>query len=149
MDPLSLAASVIAVATVAAQTGKALSKLRGLQRAIPGRLHALNNEVVDIEAVLHQVAVVIREREGLPAREREHGDLEHLLKQAKIRLLELRTIVERLCESCAARKGNALRGLLWHKEHERLQILQSQINSVKCSLNLILGTSHSYVPSIF
>ena len=145
MDPLSLAASVIAVTTVAAQTGIAFSNLRELHNAIPGRLHALNNEVVDVKAVLHQVAVVIQERQGFPAREREHGDLEHLLEQAKTRLFELKTIVERLCESCATRKGNAFRGLLWHREHERLQTLQSQINSVKCSLNVILGTSHSYV----
>ena len=60
MDPLSAAASVIAVATVAAQTCEAFSKLSGLHKAIPGRLHVLKNKVVDIELVLHQVAVVFR-----------------------------------------------------------------------------------------
>ncbi len=100
MDPLSLAASVITVATVATQPWNAFLKLRGLHKAIPGRLHALNNEVVDIELVLHQVAVVIRKREGLHAREREQGDLEHLLVQAQTRLGELRAIVDRLYESC-------------------------------------------------
>lgn len=124
-------------------------KLRRLHKAIPGRLHALNNEVVDIELVLHQVAVVVREREGLPAREREQGDLEHLLVQAKTRLGEQRAIVNRLCESCVKGKFSVFRGYSWQKEHERLQGLQNEINSVKCSLNIILGTSHSYVDLTF
>ena len=149
MDPLSLAASVITVATVATQTGNVFLKLRGLHKAIPGRLHALNNEVVDIELVLHQVAVVVREREGLPAREREQGDLEHLLVQAKTKLGELRAMVNRLCESCVNGKSTVFRGYIWQKEQERLQGLRKEINSVKCSLNIILGTSHSYVDLTF
>ena len=144
MDPLSLAASVITVATVATQPWNAFLKLRGLHKAIPGRLHALHNEVVDIELVLHQVAVVIRKREGLHAREREQGDLEHLLVQAQTRLGELRAIVDRLYESCVKGKSSVFRGYIWQKEHERLQGLQNKINSVKCSLNIILGTSRSY-----
>ena len=67
MDPMSLAASVITVATVAAQTCKVFSKLYALHEAVPRRLHALNNEVVDIKVVLCQVAAVVREYESLPS----------------------------------------------------------------------------------
>ena len=149
MDPLSLTASIIAVATVAAQTCNAFAKLRGLHNAIPGRLHALNNEAVDIELVLYQVAALVREREGLlSAREREQADIKHLLDQAKPKLDELRAIVNRLSDTCISAKASAFRGYRWHKEQERLQGLQNGINSVKCSLNVILGASHSYVSAI-
>ena len=143
MDPLSLTASVIAVATLAAQTCNTFAKLRGLHKAIPGRLHALNNEVVDIELVLYQVAAVVREREVLLPREHEQDDIEHLVEQAKTKLDELRAIVNRLCDTCIDTKLSPFRGYRWHKEQERLQGLQNGINSVKCSLNIILGASHS------
>ena len=145
MDPLSLAASVIAVATLAAQTCNTFAKLRGLHRAIPGRLHALNNEVVDIELVLHQVAALVRERELLPSIHREPANIQHLLDEAKAKLDELRAIVNRLCDTCIDAKTSIFRGYRWHKEQERLQGLQNGINSVKCSLNIFLGASHSYV----
>ena len=144
MDPLSLTASVIAVASLAAKTCTTFAKLRGLHKAIPGRLHALNNEVVDIELVLYQVAAVVREREVLLlSREREQDDIEHLVEQAKTKLDELRAIVNRLCDTCIDTKLSPFRGYRWHKEQERLQGLQNEINSVKCSLNIILGASHS------
>jgi hypothetical protein len=62
MDPLSIIASSIAVATLAASTCEAFSNLRALCKSFPGRLHALNNEVADIEIVLIQVAKVVEER---------------------------------------------------------------------------------------
>lgn len=143
MDPLSLTASVIAVASLAAQTCNTFAKLRGLHKAIPGRLHALNNEAVDLELVLYQVAAVVREREGLLSRNREQADIKHLLEQAKSKLDELRAIVNRLCDTCIDTKVTPFRGYRWHREQERLQGLQNGINSVKCSLNITLGASHS------
>jgi enamine deaminase RidA (YjgF/YER057c/UK114 family) len=66
MDPISVTASVIAVATLAAQIAAALSDLRTLCKQLPGRLHALSNEVSDVEVVLIQVAKVIEERSCSP-----------------------------------------------------------------------------------
>lgn len=143
MDPLSLTASVIAVASLAAKTCTTFAKLRGLHKAIPGRLHALNNEVVDIELVLYQVAALVREREARLSREREQADIEHLVEQAKTKLDQLRAIVNRLCNTCIDTKLSPFRGYRWHKEQETLQDLQNGINSIKCSLNIILGASHS------
>ncbi|KAI0100251.1 hypothetical protein GGR51DRAFT_356970 [Nemania sp. FL0031] len=60
MDPLSVTASVIAVATLAGQTCKYLKELRTLMGALPGRLHTLNNEVADMELVLQSVADLIQ-----------------------------------------------------------------------------------------
>ncbi|MCJ1372457.1 hypothetical protein MMC20_003681 [Loxospora ochrophaea] len=147
MDPLSLAASVIAVATVAAQTCKAFLRLRALHKAIPGRLHALNNEAVDVEIVLYQVATVIRERESLastiPSIDNEQEHIKHLLKQAYSKLNELKAIVNRLCDSCANSKPFDFRGYKWQKEQDRLQALQNDIKSIKCNLNIILDETWS------
>ncbi|KAF3897021.1 hypothetical protein GTR04_0360 [Trichophyton interdigitale] len=49
MDPLSVTASIIAVGTVAGKICSAFTELRSLCRSLPGRLHALNNEVADLE----------------------------------------------------------------------------------------------------
>jgi hypothetical protein len=72
MEPLSAAASVITVATVAAQVG---------------RLHALSNEVTDIEFVLHHVAAVLEEHNCLS--DSDAKSIQSLLGQADSKLHEL------------------------------------------------------------
>lgn len=62
MDPLSIGASVITVAALAAKTGSAFHHLRSACKTLPGRLHALSNEVTNIELVLRQVAAVVEKR---------------------------------------------------------------------------------------
>lgn len=143
MDPLSLTASIIAIATVAGRTCKGFQKLRTLHKAIPGRLHALNNEAVDIEVVLYQLAAVVRERESLSSSLREQEDINHLLERARTKLGELRAIVDRFSKTLINGKGAIFRGHRWQREQERLLVLQEDIKSVKCSLNIILGASSS------
>ena len=140
MDPLSLTASVIAVATVAAQIGSVFAELRKRCRELPGRLHALNNEVADIEVVLYQVAAALNDRSSLPAR--DQTAIPHLLKQAKAKLSELNEIIGRLAAACD-RKKVFLRASTWRKEQPKLQALQEDIKAVKCSLNIMLGASNS------
>ena len=94
MDPLSITASVIGIVAAAASTGRAFEELRRLCKTLPGRLHALSNEVSDIELVLHQVATVVEKRTGDPAVKEQEQSIRHLLDQAGSKLHELRTIVE-------------------------------------------------------
>ena len=54
-DPFSIAVGALAVIGAARKVGKAVSKLRTIERASEEFL-ALQNEVSDLEAVLHQVA---------------------------------------------------------------------------------------------
>ncbi|GCB27699.1 hypothetical protein AAWM_10584 [Aspergillus awamori] len=58
MDPLSISSSVIAIATLAAQVCSKLSELRTLYKCLPGRLHAVNNEVADLGVLLLEFAFV-------------------------------------------------------------------------------------------
>ena len=140
MDPLSLTASVIAVATAAAQIGSVFAELRKHCIELPGRLHALNNEVADIEVVLYQVAAVVNDRSSLPAS--DQTAIPQLLEQAKTKLSELNEIIERLAATCDRKKA-ILRASAWRKEQPKLQALQEDIKTVKCNLNIMLGASNS------
>lgn len=140
MDPLSISAGIIAVATVAAQVGLAFAELRALCVELPGRLHALNNEVADIEVVLYQVAAVINERSCLP--QKDQTTIPQLLRQASTRLNELKEIIQRLASTCA-RKRVITRASAWRKEQPRLNALQDDIKTIKSSLNVMLGASNS------
>lgn len=94
MDPLSIAAGAIAVATLAAQTCAAFAELQSLCRSLPRRLHALNNEVSNLELVLYQLASLVEERVCLL--EGNQSTIPHYLRQARIKLIELKGIVNRL-----------------------------------------------------
>jgi hypothetical protein len=125
MDPISVTASVIAVATLAAQIAAALSDLRTLCKQLPGRVHALSNEVSDIEVVLIQVAKVIEERSCSPTATAEtgHMTIPQLLRKAEEKLKELKAIIDNLAAS--SKRNNALifRAGLWRKEQPRLHAL--------------------------
>jgi hypothetical protein len=140
MDPLSITASVITVATLASQIGSAFAELRALCKEMPGRIHALNNEVADIEVVLYQVAAVIKERSCLPAT--DETTITKLLEQAKAKLIEIKDIIESLISTCA-QNGVVIRLSTWRKQHPKLQALQEDIKTIKGSLNIVIGASNS------
>ena len=146
MDPLSITASVVAVATLAAQIAGALAELRALCKQLPGRVHALSNEVSDIEVVLLQVAKVIEERScsPIPITETDHTTIPQLLKKAESKLNELKSIIGSLAVSSKRNNVTIFRAGLWRKEQPRLHALQEDIKAIKSSLNVILGASNSY-----
>ncbi|KAB8073560.1 ankyrin [Aspergillus leporis] len=141
MDPLSVSASVIAIATLAAQTCSALSDLRSLCQTLPGRLHAVNNEVADLNFVLIQISILVNDRSGLP--ESSLSPIPHLLKQADKKLVEIKDIVGQLTSTCRVSRAFISQAYAWRKEQGRLQTLQEDIRTVKANLNIILGASNS------
>ena len=147
MDPLSVSASVIAIATVVTQICQALSDLRTLCQSLPGRLHALNNEVADIGIVLYQVASVVEERECLPSLSSGIAHLPQLLREAECKLAELKHIVIQLNRDCnrSTNKIAVFRAGAWKRSQGKLQELQEDIKTIKCNLNILLGASNSYV----
>lgn len=144
MDPLSVTASAITVAALAAQTCLAFSDLRSLYRSLPGRMHALNNETADIQIVLQQVASVFKERGASISREDQHA-VSRLLAQAKTKLSELQVTVEELARVCRNTKNFPYQAYTWRKEKPKLRELQEDIHGIKCSLNVAIGASNSYV----
>lgn len=143
MDPLSITAAIVGIGAVAATTGRAFKDLRELCKTLPGRLHALSNEVSDIELVLYQVASLIEKRAGDPALREQEAYLYHLLDQAGSKLSELKSIVETLTAIIKTAKVPVFRAQAWRKNQPRLQALQEDIKTVKCSLNIMLGASNS------
>ncbi|BAE65303.1 unnamed protein product [Aspergillus oryzae RIB40] len=143
MDPLSIGTGVIAIATLAAQTCSALSDLRSLCQSLPGRLHAVNNEVADLNFVLFQVSLTIEDRACLP--ENNLSALSHLLNRADVKLHEIKDIVVQLTDACRASRSPIFKAHAWRKEQGRLQMLQEDIRTIKANLNIMLGASNSYV----
>ncbi|KAI0474231.1 ankyrin repeat-containing domain protein [Xylaria cf. heliscus] len=141
MDPLSLGASIIAILTLAKEVTGAISALRSTCKSLPGRLHAVHNEVADLELVLFQLAELIKERACLP--DSKESAIPHLLKQARSKLHEIHTIVRTLTSAYLASRSPLVGATAWRKEQGKLQALQEDIRTVKCSLNIMLGASNS------
>lgn len=145
MDPISFTASLIAVATLATQCARAFSALRAASKNLPGRLHALNNEVTDINAVLTDVAALVRERGERGIAQDPQSNFPRILTQLTVKLTELKSIVESLTASCSRSKIPLVRARAWTKVQEKLLSLQEEIKSAKSRLNVLLGASNSYV----
>ena len=140
-DPLSLAASIIAIATAAAQISRAISSLRHLGE-LPQRVYALKNEVSDLEAVLLQISHAL-EQQTLTANN-EHGSLAHILIRTKAHLTDLGKALDRVANAC---KGSRIKiiakSAIWAREKTLFQGFQEDIRSVKATLNLMLGAANS------
>jgi hypothetical protein len=140
-DPLSLAASIIAIATAAAQISRAISSLRHFGE-LPQRVYALKNEVSDLEAVLLQINHAL-EQQTLAANN-EHGSLAQILIRTKAHLTDLGKALDRVANAC---KGSRIKiiakSAIWLREKTLFQGFQDDIRSVKTTLNLMLGAANS------
>ncbi|KAK8910378.1 hypothetical protein QC760_001334 [Botrytis cinerea] len=145
MDPLSVTASVIAVATLAGQIGTALSELRAFCKQLPGRLHALSNEISDIEVVLYQVGRVVEERSRLSVQilQTDIVSIPNILQRAEVKLKELKTIIDHLTALTTKNGAIVFQIRLWKKEQPKIQNLQEDIREIKSSFNVILGATNS------
>ena len=143
MDQLSIMKSITSVAAIAALTARAFKELRELCNTLPGGLHALSNEVSDIELVLHQVALIVEKRIGASTLEGQEVHIHHLLDQAGSKLEDLRIIVDILRALAKTSKTSIFRAQAWRKIQPKIQALQEDFRTVKCRLNAMLGASNS------
>ncbi|KAL8788539.1 MAG: hypothetical protein Q9213_001612 [Squamulea squamosa] len=143
MDPLSVTASIIAVATLAKATGRAFQDLRSLCKTLPGRLQALSNEVADIGSVLYHVASVFERRGNDPVLSNQALGIPELMRSATNKLEEVRRIVLSLVRQCQSGRVPLVGAYQWRKHQPRLQALQEDIKNTKCNINVLLGASNS------
>ena len=143
MDPISLTASIIAVLQLCAATGKVFISLREICKSLPGRLHALSEEVEDFSAVLRELSTLLEERSRLRISPNERDRLPLLLERATSKLIELRGVLEELVVVCRSSRVALIQANSWRKVQERLKRLQDDIHNVKTSLNILLGASNS------
>ncbi|KAL8951442.1 MAG: hypothetical protein Q9222_002582 [Ikaeria aurantiellina] len=94
-------------------------------------------------AVLRQVAQVVDQREKDPFFQGQQANIPHLLKQARTKLDDLNSIVNKLTHLSANTKIPLFRVAAWRKHQPQLLALQEEIKTVKCSLNIMLGASNS------
>ena len=144
MDPLSISASAITIAALATSICHTFVELRALCKTLPGRLHALSNEVTDINVVLIQVATVFKERASAIENDQQQT-IPPLLVRAEAKLDQLQQIIQSLNATCDRAKLTVLQAHAWRKEQPKLRALQEDLRTVKCSLNVALGASNSYV----
>ncbi|KAM7193002.1 Ankyrin repeat-containing domain protein [Rhypophila sp. PSN 637] len=143
MDPLSIAASAITLAGLAASTCTAISDLRALCKGVPGRLHAVSNEVADLELVLTQVATLLQDRAVLSS-SAQLGPLPHLLSQARNKLREVSAIVQRLNAVSTNSKFPLSAAKAWRKEQGQLQTLQDDIRTDMLKIRLDIQEISTY-----
>ena len=78
-----------------------------------------------------------------PALREQEQYIRHLLDQAGSKLRDLRTIVDTFTHVAKTTKIPFFQAYAWRKNQPRLQLLQEDIKTVKCSLNIMLGASNS------
>lgn len=138
---MSAVASVIALATAAAQISKGISRLRHFGE-VPGRVYALKNEVSDLEGLLRQVGHALEQK--TLALDNEKGSLKQILARTKGHLAGLAKALERVANACAGGKVKIIsESAIWWKEKTLFQGFQEDIRSVKATLNLMLGAANS------
>lgn len=145
MDPLSITTGVIAVSTLATQVVKILAQIRDDWESLPGRIHALNNEVQDFSIVLHQVAVAAKERSVSFWDSHGKSTVSTQLARGEAVLLDLKHTLERFSSAGVKKRDAISRSLLWRREQGQVAALQEDIKQVKSSLNVLLGATNSYV----
>lgn len=141
MDPLSIIASVLALAEAASQISKAISRLRHFGEA-PAKIYALKNEISDLEVVLRQIGHALEQKSLAP--DIAQGSLEQVLARTKVRLADLTKALERVANACTGSKIKVIgKSTIWLKEKKLFQIFRDDIGSVKATLNVMLGAANS------
>ena len=142
MDPLSIIASVVTLIAATNAAGRGLQKLVGL-RGAPDIMVTLNNDVADIQLLLNEVNVLLREASSLDCskdgsdRPRRAGfqALEPVLQRIREKLSELDEILDRL----PASNLNFVSRMQWLKVESRVLRLHNELRSLKTNLDTALG----------
>ena len=138
MDPLSLTASIIAVIGAADKAGKGLKELMALRHA-PDILLQFNNEVADVQLILHTVEsrhqndnhTTINEHEH----EHEHELMCNALEKVKKALLELEQLIAYSLTKVTS-SGNTVDYIVWLRSKKKIQQVREKIRSAKNDLQL-------------
>jgi DNA repair exonuclease SbcCD ATPase subunit len=145
MDGISAVASVLQVVQICAVTIKLFADLRAACRTLPGRLEALEHEVLDLKAVLKDVEGVANERKGLQTRSGEdRARFDQLLNHSTGKLNALQRLLVELTEATKGSRIALVKANAWRKVQGRLKALQDEIQGDKTNLNILLGASTSY-----
>ena len=144
MDPLSIAASSIAVLGAVTSTGKGIGKLVSLRDA-PVELQALSNEAEAFRSLLVIVQSSIRHIQGSDAYEEFGEALCDLLSNAKRAALDLQSKIEYELKSGIEIDKNGLPKVsrtAWLGSSGEIEKLRQRINTARSDLSTGLQAIH-------
>lgn len=107
------------MAGLAASTRSAILNLRSLCNSLPGRLHAVNNDVADLKLGLTHVVALLKDRAAALGSESLEA-IHHLLLQARNKLNEINN---KLIAASERSKTPLVGASIWRKEQGRLRAL--------------------------
>lgn len=145
MDPLSIAASLIALIGAAEKIAVGIDKLASLRNA-PASVLALNNELSDLRLVLREVEPLIEKHYDAIASERTTpvpapGDstLLRSIQRAKVKLVELESIVQ---NRLMVRMGVKDK-LAWTFEQDKVVKAKDDLRTARLNITAALGVATS------
>ena len=145
-DPLSVAASIIAVVSAADTACKTLAKVRSFRNA-PNEILALNNEVADLKLIFDCLDAHAHGTPGIAAL--PHTQLLHLstlLAKAKAQLLTLENLLHtRFIKSDPGIGKFKVSGLRWIRAKETVENIQRNLRNHRLDIVLQLTTINAYV----
>lgn len=134
MDPLSAAASVIAVVGAAKKVTKALDLLKAVRGAAQG-LSDLLGEVSRLEKVLQAIMNVSMEsQQPLP-------QLREVLDEARSKLLELDSLIQYTLTKVG--ESNKVDRWQWLRKESDVDTLQRKLHAIRQDLIMLISTTNS------
>ena len=137
MDPLSAAASVIAVVGAIAGVSRSVKKIASL-RAAPEAVLTLNNEISDLQVVLRAIETTLQTNTN--AIDFLSSDSLHQpLNRAKEKLLELSIILEYQIIKVGDGGELTINSLAWARKYSKIKGIQNDLRLIRLNLATILG----------
>lgn len=141
MEPISVTASIITVAALAHNICIAFKAICDSSNNLPRVLKLLNDEIADFEAVCRYVVDALDERASANLIARLDSSLRHLVSQGEGTLQEVQCVLNDTIKSFRRSRLPAI--ITWRKKQDHLEQLRKELETIKCSLNILLGISQS------
>ncbi|KAJ8129715.1 hypothetical protein O1611_g3915 [Lasiodiplodia mahajangana] len=139
---MSSLSAIIDTATLARNVATAIFSLRSACKLLRGRLHAVHNEVADLELVLDQFSRLVRGSGHMS--DSKESIFPYHLGQARSNLREVHAIVRTWASAYVASQSPFVVKSDARKEQRKLQTLQEDIQTVNRRLSVILEVSNSH-----
>ena len=132
-DPLSLAASLIAVGGAAHEVTKGLRRLKAAKDA-PEGLNGLVEDVYQLELVLNSIKMAAPSSTSLPY------ELDMLIQDARSKLLELQSLVEYTLTKAGT--SDVVDRWQWLRNGNKVERLRNQMDSIRLNLIALTGSAN-------
>src|SRR5436853_16060 len=138
MDPLSIAANVVASASVATAVRKTLSELIASTRSTPEEVRRIEEEVTGVIAILNALVRLVQEQNNVPS-SRLLENLDLLLRAITLDMNHLSEMLRKI-QPGSGRNVPVKAKMVWLFQKEEMMKLRSRLESHRSTLSLLLST---------